>query len=433
MQDDTTNREIARRRLLQMTGAGLTAGLAGCAGGGGGGGGGSGPTTIGYRDRGDSYAAYAHKYDNNTEGVEIEYTVANDRYQGILPKIKAGQPIQEVLGVDIVQFPKMVELGALRDISDFYSSLEYTDDFLGRTDPLFTTWNDSKYAVPFWIDLSLMFYNKKQFRQAGLDPESPPQTWSELEQALKTLQSVNKDRPPLGASFASGLSEFFFLPYAWSNGGGWFSDGNRNKVTIGSQPNVEALEFWVDINEQGLATDLVSTQWMNWHNMFVNEDVPIMFSGGFGLGHVKDNNSEMFNNYLGTAMFPSPEGGTRSSFLGGNNLAITTSAEGDKLAAAKEFVRWVNTEPGMKTTLDLGYMPGRQTGFNVGIATEEPFNTLFGPFETALKQGRVPIHPKFEEIALPIRSAIQKALSGKASAESALMQAQQKINSDVLG
>lgn len=36
------------------------------------------------------------------------------------------------------------------------------------------------YQVPFWVDTSGLFWNKRHFAAAGLDPEKPPQTWEQL-------------------------------------------------------------------------------------------------------------------------------------------------------------------------------------------------------------------------------------------------------------
>ena len=39
------------------------------------------------------------------------------------------------------------------------------------------TYEDKKYVVPFILDLSVIFYNKDLYREAGLDPEKGPPPW----------------------------------------------------------------------------------------------------------------------------------------------------------------------------------------------------------------------------------------------------------------
>ena len=42
-------------------------------------------------------------------------------------------------------------------------------------------------SMPFNSSTPVMYYNKTQFKKAGLDPENPPKTWPELEAAAKKL------------------------------------------------------------------------------------------------------------------------------------------------------------------------------------------------------------------------------------------------------
>jgi len=44
-------------------------------------------------------------------------------------------------------------------------------------------------SMPFNSSTPVMFYNKTLFKKAGLDPESPPKTWPEIEAASKKLQA----------------------------------------------------------------------------------------------------------------------------------------------------------------------------------------------------------------------------------------------------
>jgi len=44
-------------------------------------------------------------------------------------------------------------------------------------------------SMPFNSSTPVLYYNKTQFKKAGLDPESPPKTWPEFEAAAKKLQA----------------------------------------------------------------------------------------------------------------------------------------------------------------------------------------------------------------------------------------------------
>jgi len=43
------------------------------------------------------------------------------------------------------------------------------------------SYNGKLYALPFDTDARVLYYNKKLFKEAGLDPNKPPRTISELD------------------------------------------------------------------------------------------------------------------------------------------------------------------------------------------------------------------------------------------------------------
>ena len=54
---------------------------------------------------------------------------------------------------------------------------------------------DSKvYGVPFQNSTPLLYYNKDEFKAAGLDPEKPPQNWQELAAVAEKLTKRDGDR-----------------------------------------------------------------------------------------------------------------------------------------------------------------------------------------------------------------------------------------------
>lgn len=429
MVDDST---LHRRRLLKMAGVGLGAGLAGCQGDDDGGGNdGSGPTEFAYLDRDETpVEGYPGPFNESQDQYKANGRVVGDRYEDVVTQIRAGETPGDAIGVDVIQLGRFENLDALADIESFVNELEYRDDFLGGLDPLFFEFNDKTIAVPFWIDASLYYYNKNHFEEAGLDPESPPVTWAEFEEAAAALDGVNSDYPPIGMSFSGGLTEFFWWPWVWANGGKVITDDGQ-EARIQEQPAVEALEYWVNLNDQGYTTDLIGTEWPDFHSLFAGENTSIMFSSPYGISHIQDNNEEMYNNEeFGTALFPKPSDGEHSSFLGGNALSIVKDTP--KPDAAREFLRWVNSEEGLKATQEVGYLPGRATGFEIGSFTEEPYATYIEQLQEALDEGTTLIHPKYEAISQRIRPAVERALTGDQSPADALSEAANKIDNEVL-
>ncbi|RKX51948.1 MAG: hypothetical protein DRP30_07105, partial [Thermotoga sp.] len=85
-----------------------------------------------------------------------------------------------------------------------YKILEYiqSDPTFDMNDFYDVAWEYSKYkgkicAIPYNISTPVLIYNKKLMKEAGLDPNHPPQTWDELlEYAKKITKDLNGDGEP---------------------------------------------------------------------------------------------------------------------------------------------------------------------------------------------------------------------------------------------
>ena len=54
------------------------------------------------------------------------------------------------------------------------------------------TVDGAEYVLPFALDLSMLFWNKELFAEAGLDPEKAPATLEEFAEAAMAVQALNK-------------------------------------------------------------------------------------------------------------------------------------------------------------------------------------------------------------------------------------------------
>jgi sn-glycerol 3-phosphate transport system substrate-binding protein len=62
-------------------------------------------------------------------------------------------------------------------------------DYLPSVTGYYSDSDGNMLSMPFNSSTPVMYYNKTLFKKAGLDPESPPKTWPELEAAAKKLQA----------------------------------------------------------------------------------------------------------------------------------------------------------------------------------------------------------------------------------------------------
>jgi len=102
------------------------------------------------------------------------------------------------------------------------------------------------YAIPNSTDDRFLFYNKTLFAEAGLDPNRPPRTWSEL--LAYTLKLTNKDTDGSirRIGFIPNWGNSWLYLYSWQTGGEFMSPDCR-KCTMNNPESVRALEYMVSI------------------------------------------------------------------------------------------------------------------------------------------------------------------------------------------
>jgi multiple sugar transport system substrate-binding protein len=114
------------------------------------------------------------------------------------------------------------------------------------------------YALLFDVDNRLLYWSKPAFRDSGLDPEQPPQDWTDFAQMARrmTLRSSTGDLEKLGFNPSFGTE----LLYQWAlaNGGGDYLSADGRRVTLNAPKHVEALEFLVELTQALGGTERVS-------------------------------------------------------------------------------------------------------------------------------------------------------------------------------
>ncbi|MDR9831640.1 extracellular solute-binding protein [Vibrio sp. FNV 38] len=98
---------------------------------------------------------------------------------GDLPDVYAG-----VFGYQPARFAKMGQL-------TYFDQFDGYDELIERIEPQFLRKNFGRtYYIPWNATTQMMIYNKELFREAGLDPEAPPETWDEFLYAAEKISQL---------------------------------------------------------------------------------------------------------------------------------------------------------------------------------------------------------------------------------------------------
>src|SRR5262249_9210663 len=124
------------------------------------------------------------------KSVRVEHTsVKSDEFVARFTEaVKAGKA-PDLVAFDLIDGPRYTRMGALLDVTDRFNSLAFKDT-PNKAMLRLGLWRGRVYALPAVADVSILFYNRKLFKAAGLDPDKPPITWDEL---LSDAQKLTKD------------------------------------------------------------------------------------------------------------------------------------------------------------------------------------------------------------------------------------------------
>jgi sn-glycerol 3-phosphate transport system substrate-binding protein len=106
------------------------------------------------------------------------------------------------------------------------------------------------YGVPFHNSTPLLYYNVDHFKEAGLDPDRPPQTWDELIAAAKKLTRRDGDRVTRWGIIAPSTYDYggwMLSALTMSNGGRYYNEDYGGEVYYDAPSTLGALTFWSDL------------------------------------------------------------------------------------------------------------------------------------------------------------------------------------------
>jgi multiple sugar transport system substrate-binding protein len=316
-----------------------------------------------------------------------------------------------ISAIDNPDVLRVAKAGILKDISADVAKLKLWEDTYPG--PKAAVTDGSKvYGVPIGSNSLALYYNKKMFAEAGV--ASPPKTWAELtEAATKTTKS-----PVYGIAFSAVNDEqatWQWEPFLWSNGG--------SLTDLGSENAKEALQLWVDWVKKGVASKDV----VNWDqgavpNQFIGGRAATMVMGPWQLGNVKKSGVD-----FGIVTIPVPKEGEKPVVPLGGEVWCILKGDSKVEQAAMKFVEFTQEPERLRKICEtLNYISSvRSIAKQQGEADPElqPFVDQMDTARARSQDGGA----KYPEISLATRTAIQKALTGEASAEAALKEAAAKI------
>lgn len=237
----------------------------------------------------------------------------------------------------------------------------YIDDFLDGF--MLDSYVDGQiYSIPFQRSTMVLFYNKDAFREVGLDPEKPPTTWEEVVEYGQKL--TNENRYGVGLALNSGSAQWGFTGFCLQNsknGENLMTDDGK-EVLFDTPENVEALQFWLDLQNKYKIMAPGIVQWTDLPTQFLAGEVAMIYHTTGNMANISQNAEFDF----GTAFLPGHK--RVAAPTGGGNFYISSGISEDRVQAAWKFIKFATeTERAAQWSLDTGYVATRESCFETDL------------------------------------------------------------------
>ncbi len=306
-------------------------------------------------------------------------------------------------------------------------------------------WNGELYGLPMPTAgglTSMWMYNKAMMEEAGFDPESPPQTWQELEElasAMTVADAIGIELMVAPVAEGANLDEAF-VSWLYTNNGQYVSDDGRT-LMFNSEEGLETLEWMIsfvnDINGgiENITDFDQDTSFPEGDHPFYDDQM-VMFPGNTSMfGHYETNAPDKFADpsawgvmlrpYNGDNPDATHAGVTGYGFSGGWAYTIPTVHPQEIKDAAYKFAEYLGTnEAGGCSFLFAQSRPSPIRACNENEAYFEA-NPHWGNVLDALATDvPVAITPVQGQIAEILNNNVEEAFFGVKTAEEALADAQ---------
>lgn len=352
-----------------------------------------------------------------TLSIELQ-PIAN--YQDNATSAILGGSGPDVLSLDTLFLPAMMDQGLLQPLDDFAAENGLTEDKFvdtvydaGRTE-------DALYAIPYRFTCTSLYYNKTMFDEAGVEYPTDDITIDGLCELSAQLTKDGKYGFGIAASkndMANVMTSF--VPFLWGEGGDFVNE-DITAGTMSTPESIEGIKKWVGLYLDGSVPE-------GCINYAITADLfPLAMSGEIAMIPMGDSNIVKIDEFAqengfewGVCLHP---GLVRAA---GWSFTIPSSIEDRD--GAETFIKWF-MQPEI-LSMNNTVLPALKEAQNMGKWGDE----LYDIYKKQADQCKnAPQTLAWTQIQLIVTEELQNALSGSVSCEDAAAAMDERIN-EVLG
>jgi multiple sugar transport system substrate-binding protein len=376
-------------------------------------------TELDYFTTGGSNTAvnwYNQQFEKAHPGVTVKREVVPfaNLITKVLQEASAGD-LPNIVMLDNPNVPQVAATGQLKPLNSEpgFTTSGYVPGAISEC-----TYQGKQYCYPIGTNTIGIFYNKAMLAAAHL---SPPTTWAQLQSDAKALTKGNTYGIAFDAT-ADEQSTWQLEPFFWSQG------GNLDDVSTPAFQN--SLQLWVNMVKDGSASKSV-LQWGQSPDLvqqFLNKTAAMIEDGPWIFPNLNAAGWK-YNQQYGIVPIPTKTAGaTVVTPLGGETWNLGNSGSTQQQSLAWDWINGTQTSANMQHFTSLMYYLPTKPSIIAQYLKGGPQYTVFAK-ETETSRSRTEEYgANYPKVSQAMWTAIQSAITGTSSVNSALSQAQSTIS-----
>ena len=326
----------------------------------------------------------AEQFNRSQDAVTVE-SLYQGEYGDVLNNFRMAMAAGGQDAPDIVQVYEggsafMIESGYATPVQQYIDEEQYDMSDILPLIRNYYTYNGVMYSMPFNSSNAVLYYNKDMFREAGLDPDTPPATFAELGEYAKKLQS--SETAGVALPIDTSLFEFNMVNIGKEivdNGNGRVERATK-AVFADNGGGLEVFNAYNDLYLTGAAEDFGSDSLQ----AFMGRKTAMTISSSSLISTVAKTVAENFEVGVGPMPRVNPDADCGIP-VGGGTLWLANKGTPDRERAAFQFMKFmIEPETQAQWHMATGYYAISQQAYE--LDSVKAFYEENPPFKVAVEQ-----------------------------------------------
>jgi sorbitol/mannitol transport system substrate-binding protein len=305
------------------------------------------------------------------------------------------------------------------------------------------SYQNNLYALPFYGESSMMYYNKALFAAAGLKMPLHP-TWNQVAAFAAKLNDPSKNQYGICLRALPGWGEFGAPLTTVINtfGGEWFNESWQPQLT--SPATERAVNFYVNLLRKSGEPGATSSGFTECETAMAQGKAAMWVDATVAAGALSDPKQSKVAKDIGFAYAPTEVTPLGSHWLWSWSLGIEASSKNQ--AAAFKFITWATSKDYIKLVAAKNGWGNVPPGTRISTYKNPAYKKAAGAFEGIVLNSMLtadPTHstlhkvpytgvqfvgiPEFQNIGTLVTQDLAGAVAGSTSVSSALSLAQSQV------